>query len=620
MSAGIEFLTFQHSRTNQGGSSSTRTSIGHGSAEQVVLARSASTGGMMMPVQQLLSPNEKVMDTLSGLSIEQLSSMEETLRRAKMSRRQKPSGSIETKAPSTPIPTRPPTKSTQTSIMKQFMSVLNTAPKNSLPPDKPSIKTVDGVPWLTFTYATRSSVSTPCTVRADIDQIALEDILTEFQEANCLYPSANGAEEEYRGSRRDYERECNEQGWKLAHLNPTILSERKGILQRAVISLRNVSIEQKSRRVKRQEKRIQCKAVKKDVRGQVLPIPRLTSPSVSRMLLSGPLQPGPPLPLTWQPAMVSSLRDGIPRPVPSDIPPQQQEPQQQLSSTPLPSQRLPSLGSFASPLGAISLLEFDGYIHGQFKRLRLQVNIGDISVDDLPFDFKKNNCVYPRSFQTQDDTSEHWNTYGIRQAEESFLNEIGWKLCSINSGLLNGKRLLLQQALDAYRRRFLPSTGQPRARVGPSLLTRRNSSSNPVYSLFNGSDPPSRNIRHRNQQARVRFDTREPISRKTHVDVAGETYRGDQDGLDKGSTVEITGEEGGNEDDEDNYGDDDDGDDDDDEGEGFEEDDEDDDDEEPSEGDSFEDESGDGSSSEDVECVVAPVSARDIADEEEVLD
>ncbi|KAF9104289.1 hypothetical protein BGX29_002141 [Mortierella sp. GBA35] len=563
--------------------------------------------GIMIPVQQLMSPNEGVMDVLSGLSVEQLSIMEETLRRAKMSRLHPP-GSAASLLPAPAHPsTRPSlvytTARNAASNMKQFMSVMNIVPKNSLPPTKPSIKSVDGVPWLIFTYSTRSAVSTSYTVRADIDQVNLDDIPPEFQRTNCLYPSANGPEEEYKGARRDYERECNEQGWKLAHLNPTILGERKGVLQRAVIGLRNASAEQKSRRVKRQEKRTQSKVVQKEVRGPVLPIPRLIEPNLGRVPIGGlPPQPSSVVHLSWQPTLVSSLHEGVQRPVPSDLTPYQMlPPRAQTTLAALPpiadptlqaTHRVPSLGSFGAPTGDISFLEFDGYIRGQFKRLRLQVNISGISLDDIPFDFKKNNCVYSRSFLTGDDQSEHWNTIGIRQSEESFLNEIGWKLCLINSGLLSGKRLLLQQALDAYRRRFLPSTGQPRARVGPSLLTRRNSSSNPIYALFNGPDPAR--SRHRSQQARVRFDTRDPVTRRAHVG-EGEEERTDKD---RGRYGGIEGEAGDENEDEDEeeYGEAED--DEDDEGEDF--DDDEDEGEEASEGDSFEDESGDGSSSEEV--------------------
>lgn len=452
MSTGVEFLTFQHSRTNQGSSFSTRPAINHGTVsvglKDIVLnisskslclirlhskivvlnsqvnrmssALSASISGIMMPVQQLLSPNDGVMDTLSGLSIEQLSSMEETLRRAKMNR-QKPSGSTASFLPSAPSRhrARPPPVSTSAASMKQFMSVMSSVPKDPSPPAKPSIKIVDGVSWLTFAYTTRSAASTSYTVRADIDQVSLDDIPAEVQQLNCLYPSANGAEEDYKGSRRSYEQECNEQGWKLTHLNPMVLSDRKGVLQRAVISLRNASSEQKSRRVKRQEKKTQSTAVERDVRGPVISIPRLATPRASRTLV--------PVPLTWQPAMVSSLQEGAQRPVPSDLTPQQHS-QPQVQTAPQPTQRLPSLGLFETSTNDLSSLEFDGYIQGQFKRLRLQINIGSISLDNLPHDFKKKNCVYPRSFLTHGDQSEHWNTFGIRQAEESFLNEIGWKL------------------------------------------------------------------------------------------------------------------------------------------------------------------------------------------------
>jgi hypothetical protein len=397
----------------------------------VAPAHTTSIGAIMIPVQQLLSPNDRVMDALSELSNEQLSSMEETLRRAKVNKQQRLSGSTATVAP---VITRPSLKITPASSMKQFVSVMNAAPKDPLPLTKPLIKIIDGVPWLTFTYVTRSATRTPYTVRADIDQISMDDIPLEFQLKNCLYPSANGAIEEYKGSRRDYERECNEQGWRLAHLNPAILGENKGILQRAVISLRNASSDQKSRRVKRQEKKIQSKGIEKVIGGPVLPVPRLTGPSVSQVLLTGsPLQPTPLLPLTWQPAMVSSLRDGVQRPVPSDITTQEPEPLLRPEHTPRSPQRLPSLGSFTTSPGGVSSLDFEGYIQGQFKRLRLQVNINGINPYDLPYDFKKNNCVYPRSFMAQNDTSEHCNTYGIRQSEESFLNEIGWKLVKITA-------------------------------------------------------------------------------------------------------------------------------------------------------------------------------------------
>ncbi|KAF9919941.1 hypothetical protein FBU30_010349 [Linnemannia zychae] len=542
----------------------------------------------MIPVQQLLSPNEGTMNALSELSIEQLNSMEETLRRAKMNRSQITTP-ITSAAPSRPSVHSSSLSRPSTSNMRQFMSVMNTTPKKSLSPTKPLIKIIDGVQWLTFTYVTRSTISTPYTVRADIDHVKLEDIPQEFQQENCLYPSANGPEEEYKGSRRDYERECNEQGWKLAHLNPTTLSGYKGILQRAVISLRNASTEQKSRRVKRQEKRIQVNVLEKDIREPVLPISRLVGLHHSQVLSeSQSSQSTAPTSIVWKPLMTSHLQESVRRPEPSDLipaPESHSRYQTALSS----SQKLPNLGLFEdSPL---SWLEFDGYSQGQFKRIRLQVNITGINADDLPYDFKKNNCVYPRSFMTHSDQSEHWNTFGIRQAEESFLNEIGWKLCSANCALLSGKRVLLQQALDAYRRQFLPLTGQPRARIGPSLLTRRNSTSDSIFSLFNKSEP-SRSTRRQSQQTRVQFDTRVSIAQETNAENVHKHHQQQKKGVDRdparfnSAKQETESEESdGESDDFKNRGE---------EGSTSEEDDEDDD-----RNDSFEDESGEGSSSED---------------------
>lgn len=123
-----------------------------------------------------------------------------------------------------------------------------------------------------------------------------------------------------------------------------------------------------------------------------------------------------------------------------------------------------------------------------------------------------------------------------------------------------------------------------------------------MYSPFKGSDPPR--TRHRDQQARVRFDTRDSISRTVHVEVAGEPYSEDDEGMDNdsnryGSAQRRAGEEDGNEKGDEDYREEGEEDGDYSEGEDFDEEDEDED-EGPSEGDSFEDESGDGSSSEEV--------------------
>ncbi|KAK3825109.1 MAG: hypothetical protein J3Q66DRAFT_278978, partial [Benniella sp.] len=266
------------------------------------------------------------------------------------------------------------------------MSVIDTSSKRIAPAALPSIKLVDGVPWLTFTYSTKGGTST-YTVRVDVDTVKTSDLSQEFRKANCLYPSADGPEEEYKGTRLEFERECNEQGWKLAYLNPTFSGSKKGVLQRAVVSLRNTTLEQRSRRAKRQE--------------------RATKGTFER-------------------------------------------------PTRIPSVAVISFGSFQPYLSnSKGLLEFESFVQGRSKRIRIKYDIEHIDVDSLPLDFKKANCVYPRSFLGGDENEpEHWKCMGVRQSEESYLNEIGWKLCFLNQSLIGGRRLLLQQALDAYRRRF----------------------------------------------------------------------------------------------------------------------------------------------------------------------
>jgi hypothetical protein len=51
-----------------------------------------------------------------------------------------------------------------------------------------------------------------------------------------------------------YETECNELGWKLAHLNKEEIAGKRGLIQRAVDSYRNRYPSMRSRRVARQEK------------------------------------------------------------------------------------------------------------------------------------------------------------------------------------------------------------------------------------------------------------------------------------------------------------------------------------------------------------------------------
>lgn len=483
----------------------------------------SETTDVALPVRELMEPGVDALGILSTLSLEQIAAMEKTLQRVKMNKL-KSSGAAG-------IPTIPrlPRQSPQVpaSPMKQFMSTISTSPKTIAPTDAPSIKLVDEVPWLTFSYSTKSGSSTH-TIRADVAAVELSDISQDFRTANCLYPSADGPEEDYKGTRREFERECNEQGWKLAHLNPILSGGKKGLLQRAVVSLRNTTSEQRSRRAKRQVKAAEG-SLRQRACTQNIPTVSSTLPQPQRATdMDHSIHPPnvPPQRLLWQPTLVSSMKQKevslvtrnriqdstLPGPSQPNTLPEDSSSSHNvdLSNEGEPQTwKPPSLGSFQPSLpDSDELMEFEGFVQGRSKKLWINHRIERIDVDSLTLDFKKANCVYPRAFLRSDESeSESWKSVGVRHAEESYLNEIGWKLCFLNQSLLGDKRLLLQQALDAYRRRFLPSTCQPRARIGPSILAKRTTGSKAMPRGLRMPGGEHHHPRHRRHQQRVRFHT-----------------------------------------------------------------------------------------------------------------
>ncbi|MBE3044228.1 hypothetical protein IMZ48_16990 [Candidatus Bathyarchaeota archaeon] len=118
----------------------------------------------------------------------------------------------------------------------------------------------NGVQWIKFEYS-RDRVKMEYTIRCDVESVDAGDLDPVFRKANCVYPRACCAKEEYRGNRQQYESECNAVGWALAHLNPT-LREKRGLIQRAVDSWRNSNQDPKlrSRRVRRMAKNNSRKA------------------------------------------------------------------------------------------------------------------------------------------------------------------------------------------------------------------------------------------------------------------------------------------------------------------------------------------------------------------------
>lgn len=123
----------------------------------------------------------------------------------------------------------------------------------NLPASTPQVEFRDGLEWLIFTYSTKGHIQ-EYHIRADIDDIAPDEIPDDFKAENCVYPRALVPKEAYIGNRWEYETAVNEIAWKLCWRNPGVLGSKRGLIQRAVDSYRNRTPENRSRRVMRQEK------------------------------------------------------------------------------------------------------------------------------------------------------------------------------------------------------------------------------------------------------------------------------------------------------------------------------------------------------------------------------
>lgn len=417
---------------------------------------------LAVPVQQLLDSGSEAVNLLATLSMEQLDNFTTAVKKAKDLKEQQqqlqqlPAQNTAPSAGSRSVAGRAPSRDPARKGAKlPHISVITTGPRGPPPATAATLAQRDNVPWMTFSYSRKGHTNTPYSIRIDIDQMNLNDIPQDLQTRNCLYPMANGPEHAYKGVRREYERECNVQGWKLAHLNRLVLDGERGLLQRAVNSFRNLDEGNRSRRMKRRDKvangtlqkraarplmdfqregvEMYVQAVENRDRGQERSNEDAEADKVARERA--------PVGLKWKQILVPPPDGSSQGPtdlvvidpsLPDDTPPQEATiaassapPPPLTESTNIAQASLPV--SLSDSPDNINLLEFQGYAQGQFQLLQIIVSIDQVPLDSLDFEFKKRNCVYPRSFL---DTYEspHWNTFGIRQAEESYLNEIGWKL------------------------------------------------------------------------------------------------------------------------------------------------------------------------------------------------
>jgi hypothetical protein len=127
------------------------------------------------------------------------------------------------------------------------------SPPHALPATEPIFTFYNGIEHLSFQYSVKGTIK-EIEIRIDIESIDLDKIDDQFKKENCLYPRANLPREDYIGNRWEYETQCNILGWKLAYLNMKELDGKRGLLQRAVDSLRNRYPGLRSRRVIRLEK------------------------------------------------------------------------------------------------------------------------------------------------------------------------------------------------------------------------------------------------------------------------------------------------------------------------------------------------------------------------------
>lgn len=95
----------------------------------------------------------------------------------------------------------------------------------------------------------------------------------------------------------------------------------------------------------------------------------------------------------------------------------------------------------------IEWLIFTYSTKGHIQEYHIRSDIDDLNIEDIPEEFKAENCVYPRALAPRE------AYVGNRFDYEVSVNIIAWKLCWRNASVLCGKRGLIQRAVDSYRNR-----------------------------------------------------------------------------------------------------------------------------------------------------------------------
>ncbi|KAG0742987.1 hypothetical protein G6F57_004010 [Rhizopus arrhizus] len=308
-------------------------------------------------------------------------------------------------------PTTTTTNDNNGSISTKITTTTNNNNNND-----PVAEIKNGIEWVSFVYSHNRTLKR-YSIRTDIQNVQLNEVDEKFKAENCVYPRANLPKETYKGNRWAYETECNDLGWKLAWLNKEEIAGKRGLIQRAVDSYRNRYPSMRSRRVARQEKLLNGTLRKRKNREEDEENQSVHSTTTA---------------MTF-----STIR-----------------PPQNLEAAIVKSSHQPKT------------IAIDDVMN--HARYRIKIGIETISLDEIPVEFRIQNCPFPRAIHADPDLY-----IGGRQrwVQDNILNELSWRLAYLNPKILVGKKNLLQRALDVYRSKFMPSL-QPRrqsCRSAPSF-------------------------------------------------------------------------------------------------------------------------------------------------------
>ncbi|KAI9492649.1 hypothetical protein BDB00DRAFT_788636 [Zychaea mexicana] len=362
----------------------------------------------ILSLHDLIHATDKAEHVLEDLTFEQITLIEQTIRRIK---KRKLSCQKEDDDDYVPTPTR--------RSLPRTASTRNTNSRH-----EPTVEIRDGIEWVSFVYS-HNRVLKRYSIRTDIQTVALDSLDEQFKLDNCVYPRAHLPKETYRGNRWNYETECNRLGWKLAWLNKSEIAGKRGLIQRAVDSYRNRSPSMRSRRVARQAKLLNGTLRKRKHQPAAASPPSATSTCMDEEMEN---------------SISATEREQL----------EQQYEEDHMAVTFPSTLAAATVKSAHSPKTLIMTDDNEG-------RYRIKINVENVVLEVIPEEFRKVNCVFPRAMTTAE---EHYNDRR-RWIEETMCNELGWKLAWLNQRYLAGKKNLLQRAIDIYRIKFMPAL-QPR--------------------------------------------------------------------------------------------------------------------------------------------------------------